>query len=180
MSEPAAEKDWEQTLRSAVGKMALAVDSGDYLDSGDVAELRRISPDQPVTPALWKLIIDLELEGSPYWLDRETREDRWATLAMGLASAPGLHNYDTPLGEALAESGWSELRFVRLVRASGEHLTEEVRRMAKFLASKDQEADWTDVGHLLFSQTGDPAESYRRQVARDYYSALQRDESDDS
>jgi len=179
MTDPASEHDWESTLARAVGRIATAVESGDYLDSGDIAELRRISPDEPVTPALWKVLIDLEIQDDPYWIDRDTREERWATLAMGIASTPGLHDYDTSLGKALAESGWSELRFVRLVRASGERLMEEVRRMAKFLSSKDQEADWTDVGHLLFSQTGDPAETYRRQIARDYYSALHREESDD-
>ncbi|MFB6263812.1 MAG: type I-E CRISPR-associated protein Cse2/CasB [Bradymonadaceae bacterium] len=179
MSEPDSDESFLGELRSAVGTVARRLESDGY-GAGDVAELRRISPEEPYTPALWKVMEDLDLRETPYWLSEDERETRWAALLMGMAMTTGLHEFDRPLGSALAEAGWSELRFVRLMRADGERLIEEVRRMAQYLSSKEEAADWTDVGKIVFSQTGEYAEEYRRDVARDYYSALYRQENQEA
>jgi CRISPR system Cascade subunit CasB len=95
-------------------------------------------------------------------------EPKWATLLMCMAYCPGLHAPGTPLGESLAESGWSELRFVRIMEAGPDALPPLLRRMAQYLASKEQPADFDDVRKLLF-YTGSWAEEIRLRISRAYY-----------
>ncbi len=159
-----------------VGKVAAMMQQEGALSTGEMADLRRISPDQPFTPALWRLLLMHDLDSSPGWIRQEQWERRWATLFMGMAHCAGLHSYDTSLGEALAEAGWSELRFVQLMRAKNETLETHLRRVAQFLASKNQEANWTDFARLLFFQSGDTEEKARLSISRDYYSKLYKKE----
>jgi len=158
-----------------VGKVANMMQKG-ALSTGEMADLRRISPDQPFTPVLWRLLMMLDLDQPPSWIRREQWERRWATLFMGMAHCSGLHEYNISLGEALAEAGWSELRFVQLMRAKDETLETHLRRVAQFLASKNQEANWTDVARLLFFQTGEAGEKVRLSVSREYYKKIYRNE----
>ena len=160
-----------------IGKVATMMQQEGALSTGEMADLRRISPDQPFTPALWRLLLMLDLDESPDWIRREQWERRWATLFMGMAHCSGLHKYETSLGEALAGAGWSELRFVQLMRAKDESLETHLRRVAQFLASKNQEANWTDVARLLFFQTGEAGEKVRLSVSRTYYSKMYSKES---
>jgi len=159
-----------------VGKVASMMEQEGALSTGEMADLRRISPDQPFTPALWRLLMLLKLDESPGWIRQEHWERRWATLFMGMAHCAGLHKYEISLGEALAEAGWSELRFVQLMRAKEETLETHLRRVAQFLASKNQEANWTDVARLLFYQSGDAGEKARLSISRDYYTKIYRNE----
>jgi len=139
------------------------------VSSGDRAELRRISPDRPFTPALWKLLLDMGQHEAPEWISQERWERRWATLLMGLAFCAELHDYNRRLGSALAEAGYSELRLVRLLRAEGEQLEAYIRRLAQYLHSKQQPANWGEVANLLFYQSGETAEKIRLQIARSYF-----------
>ncbi len=148
------------------------------LPNGDRAALRRIDPDTPVTPTLWKVLIELDQGDAPDWISQTKWEQRWATLLMGMAHCAGLHDYDVPLGQALAEAGWAETRFVRLMEADDETLPVLLRRMAQYLASKQQPANWDDVRTLLFYQFGDTAEDIRLSIARPYYRTLHAEESD--
>lgn len=180
-TEDAREQRRSASIGRSVGRAAHMMQSGE-LSTGDLAELRRISPDAPFTPALWKVLMKLDLADAPPGIDQRVWERRWATLLMGLAFCADLHDYKTPLGRALAEAGWSELRFVRLMRATDEQLETHVRRLAQFLASKAQKANWADVAWLLFCQSGDPskdlcrssekAEEIRLGISRFYYAAL--------
>lgn len=148
----------------------------DSVSSGDRAELRRISPDRPFTPALWKLLLDMGQHEAPRWIRQERWERRWATLLMGLAFCAELHDYDRRLGSALAEAGYSELRLVRLLRAEGEQLETHIRRLAQYLHSKQQAANWGEVANLLFYQSGETAEKVRLGIARSYFAAQYRQE----
>ena len=165
----------------AVGRVAhmLGTDGEGGLPSGDRAALRRIDPDTPVTPTLWKVLLDLDQGEAPDWISQEKWERRWATLLMGMAHCAGLHDYDVPLGQALAEAGWAETRFVRLLESDGESLPVLLRRMAQYLASKQQPANWDDVRALLFYQSGDTGEDVRLQIARPYYRTLHAQEQGD-
>lgn len=168
--------DEEDAISSgeAVGRVAhvLDPDSEKGLSSGDRAALRRIDLDTPVTPTLWKVLFDLEQDEAPDWIGQTTWEQRWATLLMGMAHCAGLHDYDVPLGQALAEAGWAETRFVRLLEADEETLRVLLRRMAQYLASKQQSANWDDVRQLLFSHGSDFQEDVRLRIARPYYRTL--------
>jgi len=161
-----------------VGSIASMMKKEGALSTGEMADLRRISPDQPFTPALWRILLMLDLDNPPGWISRETWERRWATLFMGMAHCAGLHNFDIPLGRALAEAGWSDLRFVQLMRATDETLETHLRRVAQFLAGKNQGANWTDVARLLFYQSGETSEKVRLSISRDYYSMLYKKEQE--
>lgn len=161
-----------------VGAIAAMMKQEGALTTGELADLRRISPDQPFTPALWRILMMLELDESPSWISQGQWERRWATLFMGMAHCAGLHNYSISLGAALAEAGWSELRFVQLMRAKDETLETHLRRVAQFLASKNQEANWTDVARLQFFQSSDAGERIRLSISRDYYSRLYTKETE--
>ena len=160
------------TRGQAVGKAAGLLAS-EALSSGERAELRRISFEAPFTPALWKVLFYLRDEGAPVRIGDEADERRWATLLMSMAHCieprRNLHDYQVPLGRALAEAGWSELRFTQLLRARGPQLTVLLRRMAQYLSAKDQPANWADVADLLFEQEGAKADAVRLRIARDYY-----------
>ena len=164
------------SLRQAVNKAAGFLASSIALSNGDRAELRRISPDRPFTPALWKVLLALEGEGAEVGVGDGQRERHWATLLMGMAFCvsphENLHRYGVPLGKALGEAGWTELRFVRLLRADGAALDVHIRRVAQYLASKSQSANWADVAYLLFTQSSGRADEVRLSIARSYYRAL--------
>ena len=167
-TEQAAESTQTFSLDRIVGALSSRMESGG-LTTGNLAELRRISPTEPYTPALWRLLILLELGNAPEWIQQKTWERRWATLMMGMAYCNGLHDFHTPLGNALARAGWSELRFVRLMRASDDALETQIRHIAQFLASKSQAANWADMARLLFYQSGDAGENIRIAISRNYY-----------
>jgi len=169
------------SLKKSVGKAAGWLAS-DALSNGDRAELRRIDPASPVTPALWKILLRLQEEGASVGLGHDAQERRWATLlmAMSLCISPSqnLHDYDVPLGQGLAAAGWSETRFVRLMEADADTLPVLVRRMAQYLASKQQAVDWSNVAWLLFTASGDAAEDVRLNIARTYYRTLYAQDQD--
>ncbi|NBC26643.1 MAG: type I-E CRISPR-associated protein Cse2/CasB [Bacteroidetes bacterium] len=164
-------------IGKAVGKIASLMKEKGALSTGDLAELRRISPDQPFTPALWRILLMFDLNESPGWISQEQWERRWATLLMVMAHNIGLHNYRVSFGQALANAGWSELRFVQLMKSNGETLEKHLRRVAQFLAGKNQEADWSDAARLLFTQSGESGEKIRLSISRNYYSALYAQEN---
>lgn len=159
-----------------VGKIATMLQQDGALSTGEKADLRRISPDQPYTPALWRVLLMMDLNESPGWISQEQWERRWATLLMGMAHSAGLHSYKVSLGEALAGAGWSELRFVQLMRAKDERLETHVRRVSQYLSSKNQKANWTDIARLLFFQSGEAGENVRLSISRAYYSTLYKNE----
>lgn len=178
------ESRWKKR-RSWIGKIANQMTPSDgasfrpnQLSAGDLAELRRIRPSEPYTPTLWRILMNHDIDsdwGEGAW--REEREKRWATIFMGMAHTIDQHDFDTSLGTALAEAGWSEVRFARLMEQRGDDLAYEVRRLAKYLSSKSQDVNWADIAELVLDQDADWAESQRRRIARDYYRTLNRLES---
>jgi CRISPR system Cascade subunit CasB len=97
-------------------------------------------------------------------------ERRWAAFfnAAALVAGPNTRG-GVQLGQALYEAGFSELRFVRLLRANGDALFHEIRGAARFLAAKGQSVDIYGFARLLFSDTTVGREAVRRDIARTYY-----------
>ena len=153
-------------LSSIIG--SLAVRRG--LSPGDVAALRRLEPGGPAHPAFWKVCAGW-LDGSlpPEGPARTEAERRWAAIVAGMAITVGLHDPRRHAGAALAEAGYSELRFVRLLRARGEGLAAAVRSASRFLASKAVSFDWRDLAQLVLSEARADEEEARRHLARSYY-----------
>lgn len=144
---------------------------------GDRAALRRLAFDAPDAPAFWRIAVtDLKNvlpEASPY---REEQERRWAAILGGLAevAGAGLHVPKRRLGEAAAEAKLHEMRLLKLLRAHGDALLELVRPLAHQLVSKGIPVDWADVAQLVLSDGRSDEDRVRRDLARRYFSATQR------
>jgi CRISPR system Cascade subunit CasB len=160
-----------QAARKAVGALAHALTHG-HVSPGDIADLRRLEPDDPSSPAFWKTLgsvvaAHVELPAGGPALDRAERQ--WAMILNAAAHLRGLHNPGRSLGAALAAAGFSELRFVRLLRASGDGLPVAVRTTARYLAAKGEPADVGDLAELVISDGHSWSEQVRRRIARTYY-----------
>jgi CRISPR system Cascade subunit CasB len=147
------------------------------MGSGPLAELRRMDPSDPSGGAFWGVLFDLvepahNLELPP---GRDEQERRWAVILRAMATLE--HRAGAPLGDALAESGFSELRFVRLLRSRGPELADAVRQMVAFLASKGAHVDHADTARLVLFQDEPRDEEVRRDLARRYYAQLRRNQA---
>lgn len=163
------------SLGSVVNRIAgLLEHGGGVLSSGEVAALRRMDPWKPAA-AFFKiagLVLDEQLPGELN--TRQEDETRWSAIIVGLAYLGQLHRPGMNLGRALFEAAFSELRFSRLLRADSDRLVDELPMLARFLAAKNTPADWAQAAWLILSSNRNDEETARRNLARDYYSALAR------
>lgn len=161
--------DQRTASRTSMGTIVnrIAGAFGREIGAGDLAGLRRLDPDELASPEFWRVMAayvptDALPQHDPY-LTRVERQ--WAVVLSALAILAGLHERTVPLGAALARARYSELRFVRLLRARDAALANHVRSAARYLAAKGQSADCVGLALLVFSE----GETVRRQIARDYY-----------
>ncbi|HEY8492046.1 MAG TPA: type I-E CRISPR-associated protein Cse2/CasB [Dehalococcoidia bacterium] len=161
--------------RRAVAAIDEAIRSG-QLDAAALAELRRLEPDDPASPAFWQTLIRyVEPYDAPPGDEGARRlwERRWAAILGGMARLS--HDPATPAGHALAEAGFSELRLRRLLRSADARLTDELRAAVQFLAATGVPADWRQLAELVLADPGrfpDWAERVRRRVSREYFRRL--------
>ena len=145
------------------------------IGTGPLAEIRRMTPGSP-PPAFWRLYLEVvptalrEPAGS-----FSVRADRaWARLIRAMAeAAPTQPGRKPSFGAALATSGYSESRFIRLLRAEGDDLGREARVAARWLAVKGADADWWLVAQLLLDGTTPDAHRERavHRLASDFFRA---------
>lgn len=168
---PATEAAGRPSVRALTNSLAALIER--QLSPGEVASLRRLRPEDPSTPAFWRLVATtLEPAGALPEGDgpaRDTAERRWAVIIRALVQLRGLHAPGRPLGQSMAEAGVSELRFVRLLQARDEALEDAALATARYLAAKAIPTDAADLAWLLTSQHGEVAESIRRRIARNYF-----------
>ncbi|MEQ8964698.1 MAG: type I-E CRISPR-associated protein Cse2/CasB [Azospirillaceae bacterium] len=159
---------------------------------GALASLRRMTPDDLDSlslPELRDLIVDLEERlppGSPHlamvpgegWRLDHMGVKRWALLIGGMARMSPLHYNQNgqSLGKALALTGYSEERFVRLLRHAPDTsgFADAWRRATDWLAIHAMAISWSEV-HDLILRTDNPDE-VRRQVAMSYFSQAEREQ----
>jgi CRISPR system Cascade subunit CasB len=166
------------TVASLVQRLAGLLQRSPALTRGDLADLRRMDPRRPAA-AFFKLeglVLDEVLPGDA--ARRGDLEARWAAVVLGLAQLGDLHAPQARLGVALAEAGFSELRFARLLQADDERLLDELPALARFLAAKGVPADWSAAARLALSAGRRDEDEIRRHLARDYYGALARRQND--
>ncbi|MDR3518480.1 MAG: type I-E CRISPR-associated protein Cse2/CasB [Azospirillaceae bacterium] len=139
------------------------------LGTGPLAQLRRMDPLGVPPPAFWPLffeVVDPEAKG-------ESTERAWAIIVQAMAMmGPEAHQGGRRAGRALADSGYPEGRFVRLLRGSGEALATEVRTLSRWCLAKGLGFDWTDLAALILArQAGDPERADRAvlRLARSYF-----------
>lgn len=142
------------------------------LTPGDRAELRRGDPDDPGSPAFWRIAIS-RLAPRKY-IDLESPNSRslsqWVVILGALAQLEGLHSPRRNLGRALAEAGFSELRLTRLLRAEDGQLLGLVRQAVHFLAAKGQEVDVADLARLILYR----GPKIRRSIASQYFTFIEK------
>lgn len=166
------------STRTIIGRIAARL--ADDAAIGDRAALRRLQFETPDAPAFWRIVVtelDAVLPDAPPY--REEQERRWAAILGGLAVIAGanLHQAKRRLGEAAAEAGLHETRLLKLLRARGDALLSLIRPLAQQLAAKGAHVDWADVAQLVLSDGRSDEDRVRRDLARSYFSATQRQTS---
>jgi hypothetical protein len=144
----------------------------DTLGSGPLAELRRMDPERTPPPAFWALMADVHP-------DRPERVDvAWAVIVQAMAEmAPDPHAPDAAPGLVLAETGYAEGRFVRLLRADAAAVPSEARTLARWCRVKARPINWIAFGRFVLDRMSgrdDAAEKTARRIARQYFGALSR------
>ena len=153
---------------------------------GDLADLRRMDPDRPNSPAFWRLMARHEL------LDTGPDiEQRWGLIIHGLAlmtpnqaadSQPtSAHNGRIPVGQALFlgaapfrnQPFISESRLNHLLNARGRALRLQLARTFRNLGKEQAALNWREVARLVFSEgrNREAAARAKRRIASAYYRA---------
>ncbi|MDG5497353.1 type I-E CRISPR-associated protein Cse2/CasB [Niveispirillum sp. BGYR6] len=159
-----------RTIGQIVGALAGKM-TKDRQGTGGMAQLRRMDPLGIPPPIFWKLLTD-EFGAEPLPNNQETA---WAIIIQSMAMmAPDGHRPKVPPGRVLADEGYPEGRFIRLLRAEGEGLATEIRTLARWSASKALAFDWADLAALVLaraSRNPDWAEAQAIRLARPYFLA---------
>ena len=155
---------------------------------GDVADLRRMNPNNPDKAVFWRLMAEHGLLGSP------VVESKWALILHGIALmtpkssgdsvARTAHDGYAPVGRALFLGGepqrtsafYSETRLNRFLTARGPILRTLLARTFRMLASSSASFNWREMAQFILSEgyDEDAAEQARRRIARDYYRTERR------
>ena len=157
-----------QGLREAIPKIASEIAC---LDPGPAAALRRGPCKGAGAAAFWKLLARHNPIGAEY------DEAGWAALIQAIAvltpkgrgpDKKSAHDYSLPMGRALHEAGFSELRLARLLAGAPELRREvAVRTCRRLAAGECNRFNLVTLGDfVLFG-----GESTDRRIARDYYRA---------
>ena len=156
---------------------------------GDLAELRRMDPDEPDAAVFWRLLAKEDLLGyGPKF------ESKWALILNGIAlmtptdagdgAARTAHDGMTAVGKALflgsdshqSAAFYSESRLNRLLTAQGSMLRILLARMFRMLAAANVSFNWREMSQFILNEGYDEsaAEESRHRIARAYYQEEQR------
>lgn len=181
-SQPAMRvKKWlppQQTIDAIVYRLVSEIGSPVF-PRGNLAELRRMNPEEPDSTAFYQLM------GARGLLRNEALETKWATIIHGIAlMTPTAHDSGTPVGEALFEGGdpnrtsafYSRLRLNRFLKSEGSVLVTLTKQLFLMMKAASQPFDWREMTTFILSEGVDPdkAEESRRMIARSYYSTEYR------
>jgi CRISPR system Cascade subunit CasB len=158
----------EHSLAASVARVAALLSQPHY-PGAERAALRRWAPGQPVPMAFYRLWLKHLATELPI----ESRTNDWMLIVWGLALAGGdTHQPTRALGEALAQSRYSEARLDRLLSAPEELRADLVTSLVRYLAAQGQRWNWVELAALLLTNTPDERESPRRRIAEAYYRYL--------
>lgn len=188
-STPAPIDPTADPFRKAIGSLAFHLHP-DRIGTGAVAQLRRMDPGAAVLPPVfWHTLfahVPEALSG------RAKAERAWAVVLNGMAHmAPHMPGPQPDLGEALAATGYSEPRFIRLLRAEGNAFIQEVGTACRWLSAKGESVDWAGFADLIRLRltdatgagTGDialKAQKLTHRIARSYFRTLSKNASADA
>lgn len=156
------------SLASAVGRLAGILGSPAF-SSRDRSALKRWAPGQDYPLAFYRLWLCRMGEELP----AESQQECWMLLSWGLAlCGAGAHRPDRPLGKALAQAGYSEMRVERLLGAANELRPELFASMVRFLAAKERAFNWVEAADLLLAKSTDARNRCHRRLAQSFYRHL--------
>ncbi len=142
-----------------------------HRDRGAVAKLRRIDEERPSEEDFYNIeALYIDKAGLPRvsGSDREHNR-RWTTVVRWNAEAAGLHSR-TSTGRALAEAGLSSQKFERLLNAEdSDVLDATMDSTVRFLRSKRQKFQLTDLAYIYLYPMTPEANDIRRKMAKEYY-----------
>ena len=194
---PGTESQRENTQPWPERAVSMAGTIGQYAEHrrGDLAELRRMDPDEPDAAVFWRLMAQYDLLDVGGAVER-----KWALIIHGIAlmtptsSGEGnrgtAHNGQLPVGRALFLGGesqratgfYSEARLNRLLTAGGPMLRTLLARMFRMLAASGVSLNWREMTQFILNEgyDEDAAEQTRRRIAREYYRAERRSNQSNS
>lgn len=151
----------------------------DRIGAGSLAELRRMTPEE-FPPAFWRLYFEQVPET---WREPDGRTNpkldaAWNVVVRAMAEmAPRALDFNASFGGALADTDYSESRFIRLLRAERRELPRELWNAARWLSLKGRTGvNWRPAAELaLATLAGRGLPVSRRgashRLARDYFRA---------
>ncbi len=161
------------TRATAIGRLAARL-TRENADLGERAELRRLARGG-TNQAFWRVLMT---EVPEELTAGKASEDLWAALLAAFALlAPLGSGRQEKLGKALGETGYSEPRLLRLLRAEAGDIRDELVTAAQWLVAHGRAADWLDLANFVFSRRDREAGSDHpaaRRIARDYFTAVSR------
>lgn len=155
-------------LPARVGGLARLIQRPDF-PASDRAAFKRWAPGQPPTLGFYRLF----LRGENSELPLASQTESWMLLAWALCNGIA-YLPDRSLGQALAESGFSEPRLERLLAADPDLLPEVAASALRFLAAKSDGCDLLQLMRLLLARDTDAREAIHRRIASDYFRHLPR------
>lgn len=151
-----------------IPRLAAAIHA-DGFPSGDRAALKRMALSGH-TPLSYHRFV---LRHIPERWHEARHAQAWRVTIGALALQHGNpHDPAQPLGAALAEIGFAELRLESLLAAQGRVRALLALRAARRLAAERKRCNWCDFGWLVFALGDDTRERVNERVARDYYRSL--------
>ena len=167
---------YDPAIADAIAKRLLRRD----IDTGDLAELRRMNPLQPTAPLFWNLIFAYRITSPDNPANDDARIERaWgyiiSTIAHGTRAGSdghtGPHNQSIPLGSALARADFHEKRLNALLSANPAQVPKLTLQAAHLLHAQRQDYNCADLARLMLSPLRSQAqrEADRTHLARNYH-----------
>ncbi len=177
-SEGGGTKAFPAVIAGLVRQFEMAGDAGGRaslrIGTGVAARLRRMDPQAPET-VFWSVLADAV---PPELKTTTLAEAGWMIVLNGMATmSPDPHVGGIQLGRILAETGYSEMRLTRLLRAgSREDLAREIGVACRWLRAKGRAVDWIGLAAFVFTQLGVRLPGMRQvgpdAVARGYFDTI--------
>ena len=155
------------------------------VNTGDMAQLRRLDPERPACSLFWKIMLDYGVT-DPSDPDRDDQrlERAWANVVSTIAEGTkvgeketqGPHDEKIPMGSALATAGYSERRLNALLNAREDQITRLTNQAAKFLHKKGQNYNCNDLARLMLTNLRSEAQrnADRTHAARQFHRTIYR------
>lgn len=140
-------------LGQVLSRVANQLDA-DRVGAGSLAELRRMTPEE-FPPAFWRLYFE---QVPDTWREPDGKtnpklDTAWNVVVRAMAEmAPRALDFNASFGGALADTGYSESRFIRLLRAEPGALPGELWNAARWLSLKGRTGvNWLPAAELALS-----------------------------